>query len=332
MTATAPNTPVACPLCTRPTDHLLTATLRRGTGRVLYCPDCDFGFLVKPPADLRAYYDGQYRQAHSHRAAGGSTHAEELFRIYGEFQQQRLAAVLPVLRPDHAVLEIGASAGQFLHHLAGKCRRRCAIELDRSCCVFMQETLGLETDSEFLERSRFRQDRFDVVCAFQVLEHSDDPIGLLREIAGVLAPGGHAFIEVPNLYDPLRAVWGIPEYETFYFHDAHLSYFTRRALTIAAKRAGLPPASLSFRFTQDYNLLNHLHWITTRSPQATCEPGLRPIALTGADRDLAAWLSAELVALNERYNQRLIESERTSNILMMVHRPEGGGPEKGGAA
>jgi SAM-dependent methyltransferase len=46
---------------------------------------------------------------------------------------------------------------------------------------------------------------FDVVCAFETIEHLDDPRGFLREAARVLAPEGVALVSTPRVDRTTRA-------------------------------------------------------------------------------------------------------------------------------
>jgi SAM-dependent methyltransferase len=302
-----------CPICGKRTDKVLTRVLRRGTGIVFHCERCDLGFLVASPKDAKAYYGKDYREQVSHRAAGGPTTPQELFETYRRYQDGRLAFVQPYLTPSTSILEIGASAGQFLHHVMAA--RRCAIEPDAGCCAFM-EGMGIETDNSFLIDSRFYRERFDIVCAFQTLEHVDYPIQFFKDVRVVLKPGGVAFIEVPNLHEPLLSVWDIPEYVQFYFHEDHLFYFTAVSLAAIARSAGFKQQKLFF--TQDYNLLSHLHFIMNGAPQPTCHIGLGPVKLKGRDPGMAAWLSNKLTALNEEYISMLQSTGETSNLLLIL--------------
>lgn len=302
-----------CPVCGAPTDKVLTDRLRRGMGVVYYCESCDLGYLVKTWRDEKDYYAKDYRDSVSHKAGGSATRAAEIFDVYSRYQKSRVDAVLPHLKPSTSILEIGASAGQFLAHITAA--RRCAIEPDAECCELMEHA-GIETDTAFLRDSRFYRQRFDIVCAFQVMEHAENPVAFLKDIRAVLNPGGVAFVEVPNLYDPLRSVWSISEYEPFYFHGDHLFYFSMDALLAVAHKAGFTAPQI--RFTQDYNLLNHLHWIMTRSPQPDCHIGLSPVKLTGADSGMASWLSHKLAALNDEYVSMLESSGETSNIMAIL--------------
>jgi 2-polyprenyl-3-methyl-5-hydroxy-6-metoxy-1,4-benzoquinol methylase len=308
-----------CPVCASTTNNVLADTLRRGRGVVLKCDVCDLGFLVadaKP--DLKTYYDKEYREVYSHRSGKSATNAEEIYNVYSRYQQDRLRLITHLLHADSEVLEVGASAGQFISHLDGLCKRRCAIELDSECCAFMSDRFHIETDNNFIRESRFSGQKFDLVCAFQVMEHTEDPVSFIRDIRSVLKPGGTAFIEVPNLYDPLLTIWDVREYHPFYYHSAHIFYFSEKSLRMLANKAGFDHGKIEMHFLQDYNLLNHLHWIMNGVPQATCHTGLSPVAIRGNDPGLSEWLTKELSVLNENYINRLVAMRRTSNIMMVL--------------
>lgn len=300
----------SCPFCGTKTEKALATELRRGTGKVYHCEKCDLGFLVS--TDKIDYHAG-YRQHATHKADGSAASPQETFAVYAPLQAKRLDLVLPHIRPDSEVLEIGASAGQFLAHLP--CERKCAIEPDEAARRFMVEK-GIHVDDRQFMDSWFAKDRFDVVCAFQVLEHVDEPVRLLKDVRAALKPSGVAFIEVPNLYDALRSAWALPEYERFYFHSDHRWYFSAESLKSVARMAGFEKAEVSF--TQDYSLLNHLHWLMNKGPQADCRVGLGPIAFTAIEeyRGIAGWLSDAMQKIGKMYEDFLVAERITSNLMM----------------
>ncbi|WP_294961204.1 class I SAM-dependent methyltransferase [Sulfurimonas sp.] len=308
---------IKCPVCDTKTDEVLTDKLRRGLGKVYYCKDCDLGFLQNMIIDTKDYYDNEYRKEYSHKAEENETNAEEIFDIYVNYQKERIDALNKYKNNDDSFLEIGSSAGQFLSHIKDKFKSINAIELDSNCCKFVEEKFKIATDSNYLEESKFNiKDNFSVVSAFQVLEHTPDPISFLKTIHHVLEDDGIALIEVPNLYDPLISVWDVPAYNTFYYHSAHSFYFSEKSLSIIAKKAEFEV--LDFVYTQDYNILNHINWILNDSPQNDCVGGLNKPSLQGKDPEITNWLNNELNLLNEKYFEKLAESKKTSNILMVV--------------
>ena len=310
-----------CPLCGGAQVVGVTDRLRRGVGVVHRCDACDHGFLVSEvDRDDRAYYAEEYRAEYSHQAVGSSTDARELFEVYERFQGDRLALMADHLVPTARLLEVGASAGQFLHHARSRVASVSAIELDVDCCSFMAEELGIPAESSLLAESSFADGGYDVVCAFQVMEHVSDPVEFLEDLRAAAAAGGTVFVEVPNLHDPLLTVWDVRGYHDFYFHGAHLHYFSATSLLKVAADAGFAPEDLELHFLQDYNLLNHLHWVTLGAPQPTCEVGLRPVSVPGADEDMASWLTDEMVRLDAEYRARLVDSGRTSNLMLVARR------------
>jgi len=115
---------------------------------VYQCLRCDHEFLTLDiPRDLDLYYGDTYRQEYSHEAEGSATSAEEVFQTYFNYQDDRLKVLGDHISSDTRLLEIGASAGQFLAHIKDHVALIDAVELDTSCCLFLESTLGIETDS-----------------------------------------------------------------------------------------------------------------------------------------------------------------------------------------
>jgi 2-polyprenyl-3-methyl-5-hydroxy-6-metoxy-1,4-benzoquinol methylase len=308
-----------CSQCNKTTDKILSDELRRGSGIVFFCESCDYGFLV-PDKNFneQEYYAKEYRKEYSHFAEANETNPDEIFNTYKDYQKDRLRIISPYLKKKINLLEVGASAGQFLVHIKDRTQNINAIELDKNCSEYITNQFGIKSDSNILSNSIFANETYDVVCSFQVMEHVLDPKLFLIDLKKSTKKGGLIFVEVPNLNDPLLSVWNVKAYRKFFYHAAHLHYFTERSLRNLATQAGFFSTSIEFIYTQDYNILNHIHWILNHSPQINCHPGLGEISFHGSDREISDWLTKSLVSLNKTYISKLISKKATSNIMLIL--------------
>ncbi len=301
-----------CLLCDSDELSLLTEELRHGPGRVHYCSTCALGMLDPSSCEL-VDYEHTYRDRHG-PILGKRSSAAELFDAYRPYQHNRIQALLRHLGSDARVLEVGCSAGYFLDAIRGA----------------VKEVVGVECNMEAAERARLTGcevypqvgdvlGKFDLICLFQTVEHMTDPLTELTHITQRLAPDGLLCIEVPNLNDPLLALYHNAAYRKFFFHEAHLWYFSAISLRLLMRRLGLKG---TMHFTQDYSFLNHLNWHFHNEPQATCHSGLGTPRLflrdppTPAELALMEWAKTA----NALYKGILAQFGYTENIMFIGKR------------
>ena len=113
----------------------------------------------------------------------------------------RTRAIHAVLR-RHAragglrVLDVGCGAGNMMHHLA-EYGRVTGIEIDpRPLKLALQRGYDAQL-ADATAGFPFPDARFDLVAAFDVIEHAQDDERILREAQRVLTPGGHLIITTP---------------------------------------------------------------------------------------------------------------------------------------
>lgn len=125
------------------------------------------------------------------------------------WDQRRFLADAPAA--GGRLLDVGCGTGQFLaaarcrgYHVAGIDPSRIQVEWSRRRFGLMDvHVLSVE---EFARRAPLP---FDIVTAFQVLEHVADPLAFLGTVRRLLVPGGHVALGVPcrggwrALRDPL---------------------------------------------------------------------------------------------------------------------------------
>ncbi|MEW6077780.1 MAG: class I SAM-dependent methyltransferase [Thermodesulfobacteriota bacterium] len=102
------------------------------------------------------------------------------------------------IKQGDRVLEIGCGSGHFIKKLISQKIDATGIELN-SNAVEEAKQLGLPVFlEELIDFSKGMSCKFDVVCNFQILEHSDDPKAFIETCIGLLKPSGRLWICVPN--------------------------------------------------------------------------------------------------------------------------------------
>ncbi|HSL68851.1 MAG TPA: class I SAM-dependent methyltransferase [Longimicrobiales bacterium] len=115
-------------------------------------------------------------------------------------EQQRLAALVAfaAARPDSRVLEVGCGAGHVLQRFSGV--RRTGIDLSTTMLERARRRLG--PDVELIRASAellpLDSDSFDVVLCTEVLEHTQHPDQVLRELVRVGTPSARIVVSIPN--------------------------------------------------------------------------------------------------------------------------------------
>ncbi len=157
----------------------------------------------------------------------------------------RLAEALRLLPERGRVLEVGCGAGRFLRAV-GAARPQLAltgVDVSRSALAGLARLApGIETRLATQGALPARDAEFDSVLLLDVLEHLDDPAGMLAEIRRVLVPGGVLHAHVPCEGDP-RSLWrwlpgqrGAGAWKRRF--GGHVQRFERRALLAQIEAAG----------------------------------------------------------------------------------------------
>lgn len=100
-----------------------------------------------------------------------------------------------VLRSNH-VLEVGSGTGNFGMRL--DCTSYIGLEFNPNAIKIAKERGLTLLDQQINEHAATHQECYEVVCAFQVLEHLGDPRDFFESAVACLRPGGKLIISVPS--------------------------------------------------------------------------------------------------------------------------------------
>lgn len=154
-------------------------TARHDEIRLLRCADCDLGHFTPAIAGDVRFYEA----------------LESFEWYYTESKPEFDFASKFVLEADD-VLEIGCGAGHFARKI--RCRSYLGLELT-SLAAQRARAGGLRVLEESVEaHAAAHPGSYDVVCAFQVLEHVPQTASFLRAALHCLRPGGKLIVSVPS--------------------------------------------------------------------------------------------------------------------------------------
>jgi SAM-dependent methyltransferase len=106
----------------------------------------------------------------------------------------RIRALMPPLA--RTVCEIGCGQGAVGYRLARR-YRYVGVEPDEQSYAVARERIGDRGEVRHGDESAIGNEQFDVVCAFEVLEHMRNDRAALQSWLRHVRPGGHLLISVP---------------------------------------------------------------------------------------------------------------------------------------
>jgi 2-polyprenyl-3-methyl-5-hydroxy-6-metoxy-1,4-benzoquinol methylase len=224
---TAAGSAIACPICGVP-----SKVAQRVPPAVYYgCPVCGTLFQHPMPSidQMRAYVEAEYaRGVYSNYVAAASlkalTFATRARRIAGRAGGGRL-------------LDVGASAGFFVEQALEAGFDAYGVELSTEAVAKAPANVRDRlTVGDVNALALGGTAPFDVVTAFDLIEHVFDPVAFLQELRRVTRPGALLAITTPDvghlLRYVLRARW--PMFQPM----QHMVLFSRRGLRLALTKAG----------------------------------------------------------------------------------------------
>ena len=148
------------------------------------------------------------------------------------------------------ILDIGCAKGFLLNAAKKAGWEAYGIDISAPVAEIARKQFGLDVFTGPIESAPYRNSFFDVICAFDYLEHVRNPLNSLSKMSKMLRRGGMLVIEVPNIggayYKMTGKHWSV-------FNPFHIYHFNVKTLPAMMRKAGLEPVKI---VTPNVNLLS----------------------------------------------------------------------------
>lgn len=243
---------IACPVCDYESAIHLTLD-----GYLIYrCGSCGHGFLHPVPTvdELKRVYttsksdisnSNAFTMLESYRTSPTDVHS-----YYRWFLQECRSIIGNMGKDNPRILDLGCSCGVFLRCLKDLGYSNVqGIEINTEAARAGSAVLGVTIRSirvEDLEPT----EKYDLITAFALLEHLQDPGGELHKLKEHLSENGCIFFLVPNFTGLVRTLMG--KKWLWYMPPYHLHHFTIKSIRIMAEAERLKVVRLKTINTGSY--------------------------------------------------------------------------------
>ncbi len=231
--------------------------------RVLGCDDCEQVYLdpLPSPEEIRRLFESLYTTGE-----GSVPELKEYYAFTYEdapdnplVQQYEvwLDKIEETKRPGR-VLDIGCGTGLFLSVARRRGWEPFGVDESIEATSHARDHFGLDPWVGEFETFSAEGKDFDLITGWDVIEHSRDPVALMRSARRCLAPGGVVALSTPNQHSILDLIAGWIYALTFggstkalekFYIEQHFLYFTPESLGRCLARADLAIARMDRELT-----------------------------------------------------------------------------------
>jgi len=243
---------MSCYLCGSDSFHLRKGAVRDAPQLSIHeCNHCGLVFL----SSISHIQNGHYEASGMFGAEPIAI--EKLLRVTEEDDLRRYEMLKSVLT-NKKLLDFGCGAAGFLAKARYSTDSITGIEIEHRMQQYWNGKIKIYPDLNSAGGG------YDLITAFHVVEHLNDPRETIRQLVNKLNPQGRLVIEVPNSDDALLTLYENSNFQKFTYWSQHLFLFNFNTLTQLACQAGCRVVSVQQH--QRYPLSNHLYWLSHGLP------------------------------------------------------------------
>ena len=166
------------------------------------------------------------------------------------FRRKALEFLLPRIRSEDVVLDLGCNKGDVGAAIAGRAKEVVGVDHDAVAIATAQRLHQIPNLSfhhgDALEHLRTNTKRYDVLVLSHILEHLDDPEAFLRAFKDFFT---RIYIELPDFDRSYLNLYRLDRGSTLvYTDDDHISEFDRDELRALLEKCGIRIVEAEYRY------------------------------------------------------------------------------------
>jgi len=222
----------ACPLCQNKSYRL---KYTEQMYKVVICNKCGLAYLLNPPSEDNIYEDYFKKIKYKSKDYFKNSTSQPLADLF-DINERRLKAIQQI-KQNGRLLDIGCGLGFFLKSATEAGFNVTGLDVSERAVKFAEKYYNLRVRVGTISDLLIREEKFDIITLWHVLEHFSDPFVELKKIGNLLSNSGVLFIEVPNLHS-LKFILSKNKWVGGNHPRYHRTFFNRRTLALLLKEAG----------------------------------------------------------------------------------------------
>jgi 2-polyprenyl-3-methyl-5-hydroxy-6-metoxy-1,4-benzoquinol methylase len=207
------------------------------------CRRCGLLFRTDDFGSTSKWYEESYYHKKPEKDAqwGGcgdyASDSQRLIKSFGEHM-----ADIELRKKPGSLLDVGCATGTLLEAARRRGWQVYGIDISEYAADFARREFGLDVRVGSLEQMSFPESSFDVITAFEFIEHVLNPIDALSKMRKWIKPDGLLVLTTPN-----AGSWSArrhPEKFDGFLEWRHLTFFTKKTMEILLRVSGFVPVAI----------------------------------------------------------------------------------------
>ena len=239
------------------TNHKGKVIKKIGRYKVINCKNCKFIHILPISSDdeLSVLYKKKYYQKTKPCYIKGNETEMEYWNLTFDEKLETLSK--HIKSRSKRILDVGCGPGFFLRRAKSKGWNILGIEPSEVAAKYAQNQ-GIPVIIDFFQRVDFlKLGKFDAIHMFDVLEHTNDPVTILKNCFSILKKGGILILEAPNDFNILQKTVQkvLVKQEYWLAPPQHINYFNFSSLIKLLKNTGFKIVLKESTFPLEFFLL-----------------------------------------------------------------------------